>query len=53
MKNKLLKENRISNFEKKLKEYMTDRDYSSQRELENWNVHFECCDVRKQIIKFN
>jgi hypothetical protein len=53
MKSKLLKENRISNFEKKLKEYMTGRNYSSQRELENWKVHFECCDVSKQLSKFN
>jgi len=49
----LLKENKVTNFEKKIKEYMTNRDYSSQRELENWKVHFECCDVSKQLIKFN
>lgn len=44
------KTERIKNFERKIKEFMTNRNYDSQRELENWNVHFECCDVKRKIF---
>ena len=45
------KNERMKNFERKIKKIMTNRDYDSQRELENWNVHFECCDVKRYITK--